>query len=225
MRIFDIPATPGVYGAPRRILVHGTCRVHDPFESLAASGRARKVWASNQVVSYSLANAVQATEWYLGLRPVDAQWLDLMVDDPSKFLAPEPAHRSLLQSVDVCVFEVSDLNQISLGSASLQTQVFTKNFISRYGGAILPWYRLFAAGSAVPEEVIEAVRARLRVPSEEWEHVRTVLREARHEGVDVPDARRSMQRLATLIRADWLFLPHIVVPNVTGTLMAGRRRL
>lgn len=72
MRVFDVPAGVGPNDRPVRIVVHGTCRVHDPFEAMAAAGRIVKIWANYAAVSHTFGEARQMLAHCLGHSPIPA---------------------------------------------------------------------------------------------------------------------------------------------------------
>src|SRR5690348_13207406 len=100
MRVFDVPASSWTGDRPMRIVVHGTCRVHDPFEALAASGWMVKVWANNLAVSYTLGEARQMLAHCLGESPIPTPLLPFVFHDPANSSAPELAHRRIIETAD-----------------------------------------------------------------------------------------------------------------------------
>ncbi|MGD9883620.1 MAG: hypothetical protein AB7U95_26255, partial [Reyranella sp.] len=146
MRVFDVPK--GWRGAtlPVRIAVHGSCRVHDPFEALASKGELIKVWANNYAVSYTLAEAHQMLRLSIGESEIPTYLLPFIFDDARNALTPSGWPRDVIKDVDVFVVEVSELRQVRYREFFFQIQVFMRNFVSKYGAALLPWYRAFSLG-------------------------------------------------------------------------------
>lgn len=226
MRVFDVPAGGGANDRPMRIAVHGTCRVHDPFEALAMTGRAVKVWANNNAVSYTFAEARQMLAHCLGDSPIPTPLQPFIFPDAEGASPPEPAHRRIIEGVDAYLFEVCELRQIRYRDTYFQIQSFTKNFISRHGSAVLPWYRVFSQGKAVGDEVVADVMSKLsHLSREEQELTESILRETRIEPSDAASGIRIVSELAGEKRSRWTFVPHFMVPGVSGTMMDDRQKV
>jgi len=226
MRVFDVPAGNGPNDRPMRIAVHGTCRVHDPFEALAAAGRAVKVWASNNAVSYTFGEARQMLAHCLGASPIPAPLQPFVFQDPEGALPPAPARRRIIESVEAYLFEVCEWRQIRYRDAYFQIQSFTKNFISRHGSAVLPWYRVFSLGQAVSDELVADVMAKLsHLSDEERELTESILRETRIEPTDVTSGVRIISEMAGEKPWQWTLVPHFMVPGLSGTMMNDRQKV
>jgi hypothetical protein len=226
MRVFDVPKGYAGIGRQLRVAVHGSCRVHDPFEALAAAGKLMKVWANHLAVSYTFGEACQALQWNLGERAIPAELLPFIVDDPTRLPAIEPQQRRVLESVDVFIVEISELRQIRYRDFFFQIQVFMRNFVSRHGAALLPWYRLFSTGRPATKDVIQEALGRLaHLDAEERAFVESILVETQLAAIDPESAKRAIATLAATCDARWLFVSHFVVPGMSGTLMLDRAKL
>lgn len=225
MRVFDVPAGGGPNDRPMRIAVHGTCRVHEPFEALATTGRAVKVWANNEAVSYTFGEARQMLAHCLGQSPIPAPLQPFVFEKPAIAPPPEPAHRRIIESVDAYLLEVCTLRQIRYRNTYFLYLAFTKNFVSRHQSAVLPWYRVLSRGHAASDEVVADAMAKLRhLPREEQELTESILREARIEPSDVTSGARIVSELAGEERWRWTFVPHFMVPGLSGTMMDDRQK-
>jgi len=223
MRIFDVPAGSSPNDRPMRIAVHGTCRVHDPFEALAATGRAVKVWANYEAVSYTFGEARQMLAHCLGHSLIPASLQPFVFEAPANAPPPEQSHRRAIESVDAFLLEVCALRQIRYRDTYFQIQSFTKNFLSRHGNAILPWYRFFSRREPVAEDVIAQAMAQLsHLPTEEWELTESVLREVQIELSDVASGGGIVSEFAGDSPWRWTLVPHILVPGISSTMMDDR---
>ena len=226
MRIFDVPA--GYHGArePLRVAVHGSCRVHDPFEALAAGGTITKVWANNFATSYTLGEAHQMLQHFLGNMPICNSVMPFVFDEPDKVPPWTQAQRRILEGVDAFIIEVSELRQVRYRNAYFQHQVFIRNFVSRYGSALLQWYGPFSIGAAVSDELVHKTLSEIPgLAKDERTLIESILREARLEPVDVEAAKLAIDRINCKPTAQWTFVSHFVVPGLSGTLMQDRIRL
>jgi hypothetical protein len=200
--------------------------VHDPFEALGAAGKLAKVWANHLAVSYTFGEACQALQWNLGERTIPAELLSFIFDDPTQLPAIEPQQRRVLESVDVFIIEISELRQIRYRDFFFQIQVFMRNFISKHGAALLPWYRLFSTGQPVTKDVVQdALRRLVHLDAEKRAFVESILVETHLAPIDPESAKRAISTLAATCDARWLFVSHFVVPGMSGTLMLDRTKL
>lgn len=226
MRVFDVPKGYAGIGRQLRVAVHGSCRVHDPFEALAAAGKLAKVWANHLAVSYTFGEACQALQWNLGERAIPAELLPFIFDDPTRLPAIEAQNRRVIESVDVFIVEISELRQIRYRDFFFQIQVFMRNFVSRHGAALLPWYRLFSTGQPVTKDVVQEALGRLaHLDVEERAFVESILVETQLAAIDLESAKRAIASLAAICDAKWLFVSHFVVSGTSGTLMLDRTKL
>lgn len=226
MRIFDIPV--GYRGASRpvRVAVHGSCRVHDPFEALAGAGTISKVWANYLATSYTLGEAHQMLQHFLGNIAICDSVMPFVVDEPDKMPPWTQTQRRVLQSVDAFIIEVSELRQVRYREAYFQLQVFIRNFVSKYGPALLPWYRAFSIGASVGDDLIQKTLSDIPdLENNERNLIESILREARLEPIDVGTAKLAIEKLNFKPAAEWTFVSHFVVPGLSGTLMQDRIRL
>ena len=223
MQVFDVPAGGGPNDRPTRIVVHGTCRVHDPFEALAKAGRVVKVWANYEAVSYTFGEARQMLAHYVGNSPIPAPLQPFVFEYPANAPPPEPSHRRIIESADVYLFEVCELRQIRYKDAYFQIQSFTRNFISRHGKVVLPWYHIFSRRQPVSEELVAETMSKLsHLSSEEQDLTASILRETRIEPSDVGSAASIVSELAGKSRWRWTFVPHFLVPGISSTMMNDR---
>lgn len=227
MRIFDVPkgwrgATP-----PLRIAVHGSCRVHDPFEELASNGELIKVWANNYAVSYTLAEAHQMLCFSIGESEIPTHLLPFIFDDARNAFTPNGWPRDVIKDVDVFVVEASELRQVRYREFFFQIQVFMRNFVSKYGAALLPWYRAFSLGQPISEEIVSDALAGLpsSVCREDRAVIESVLREVRLEEVSLGTTKQLIEKLKANAVDKWIFVSHFQVPGLSGTLMADRGKL
>lgn len=226
MRVFDVPKGYAGIGRQLRVAVHGSCRVHDPFEALAAAGKLTKVWANHLAVSYTFGEACQALQWSLGERAIPAELLPFIFDDPARLPAIEPQQLRVLESVDVFIAEISELRQIRYRDFFFQIQVFMRNFVSRHGTALLPWYRLFSTGQPATRDVVQEALCHLaHLDAEERSFVESIMVETQLAAIDPESAKRAIATLAATCDARWLFVSHFVVPGMSGTLMLDRSKL
>lgn len=224
MRVFDVPAGVGPNDRPVRIVVHGTCRVHDPFEAMAAAGRIVKIWANYAAVSHTFGEARQMLAHCLGHSPIPAALQPFVFDTPANAPPPEPVHRRIIESADAYLFEISGPRQIRYGNAYFQIQAFNKNFIFRHGNALLPWYRLFAQRKPASEAVVADTMSKLsHLSSDEQEVTAGILREAQLESTAVPSGTDIVSELAGDSPWRWTFVPNFLIPGVSNTMMAERK--
>jgi hypothetical protein len=162
----------------------------------------------------------------LGNRKIPDSTQPFVFDDPSKIPPWMPAQRRVLQSVDAFIFEVSELRHVRYRDSYFQIQVFMRNFVSKYGATLLPWYREFSVGRPVSDEIVHQALSRLpKLPSDQLKLTESILREARLEEIDVEAAKQFIRSLVATARGHWTFVSHFLVPNLGGTLMQDRAKL
>ena len=227
MRIFDIPRSWVSGAEPRRVAVHGSCRVHDPFESLANNGQIIKVWANNYAVSYTLAEARQMLRFSVGEKAIPSSLLPFIFDNPSNAFTIDAYSRDVIRNVDAFVVEVSELRQVRYREFFFQIQVFMRNFVLKYGSALLPWYRAFSLSKPISEEIICDALSALphAITQEEKSLVESILREVRLEEVSIETTAQLIRQLRANGVKHWIFVSHFQVPGLAGTLMEDRGKL
>lgn len=226
MRVFDVPGRYIGCGRQLRVAVHGSCRVHDPFESLALSGEFVKVWAIDAFVSYTLSEACQVLQYVLEGKELPARLLPFIIGNADKLAPWEPAHKRILEGVDAFIVEVSELREIRFRQCFFQMQEFVRNFVTEYGPALTPWFAAFSTEKFISEELVsEALLSLPDVPTAEYEFVETILRETRLERIDVDAMVDGIKRINANLDTRCLFVSHFTVPKLTGTIMEDRRNL
>lgn len=226
MRIFDVPRGYEGMDRPLRIAVHGSCRVYDPFEALAAAGELIKVWANDLSVSYTFGEARQMLQHSLEGRTIPARLLPFIFDEPDKVAPWQPSHRRILEGVDAFIVEVSELRQVRYREFFFQIQIFLRSFVSKYSTALLPWFRAFSTGQPISEESIQKALLDIGdITSEEREFIESILRETRLEAIDLESAKSGISKMIIGVDARRMFVPHFTVPGLAGALMQDRATL
>lgn len=225
MRIFDVPKGYCGIERPLRVGVHGTCRVHDPFEALAAAGNLITAWANDPSVSHTLGETRQALRHSLGIEVVPDSLLPFVFDEPDGLPRWEPKHRRTLESVDAFVIEVSELRQVRYRTFFFQIQAFVRNFVSRHGTSLLPWFTAFSSGKSIPEELVQQTLSNLSRDEGDRRQIESILREAQLETLTAETARQAIDDMRRGFAARWLLVSHFSVPGDTGQLMRDRRQL
>lgn len=226
MRIYDIPKGFVGLEAQLRICIHGSCRVYDPFEALAADGKLIKACANDAFVSYTLGEAQQTFRYCLGEEEFPPDLAPFFIDEPTRLGPWQPVYRRTLNDVDAFIVEVSELRELSYRGICFQIQVFLRNFVAKYGAALVPWFGALSTGKHISEELVQEALARLPdISADEHERVRSILSEARLETVDVAAIANGIDRIRFNPAARWLFVSHFTVPGMPGALMDDRRSL
>lgn len=211
-----------------RVAVHGSCRVHDPFETLADAGQAMRVLGYYVAVSHTLGEIEQAFGYFRGEGRIPEPLLKFVFSDPAQIPSPEPRDRRILDGVDAVVVEVSELRQVRFRDTFFQINVFMNNFVSRFGAILLPWYRAFSTGRPISEAMVEEALSGLEqngVAEDRLALFGAVMRETQLESVTLDSAIASIKAMTDGSPAHWLFVSHFVVPGLGGNLMADRARL
>lgn len=223
MRVFDVPAGVGANDRAIRIVVHGTCRVHDPFEALASKGRIIKIWANNEAVSHTFGEARQMLAHCLGDSTIPVPLQRFVFNNPANAPPPDPSHRRVIEGADAYLVEVCERREIRYRDTTLQIKAFLTNFVSRHGNAVLPWYRALSRSESVREDLVADAMSKLaHLSSEEQELTASILREARLEPVEIRAATEIASELVGEAPWRWTFVPHFVIPGVSGAQMNDR---
>ena len=65
--------------------------------------------------------------------------------------------RRVVESVDFFIVEVSGLDQYRFRDFFFNAVCFVKEFVSKYGAPILPWYQQFSRHEEISEDLVETV--------------------------------------------------------------------
>lgn len=223
--MFDLVGGTCGQRAGTRVAVIGSCRVHDPFETLANTGRAVRVWANPSSATHSFGEARQIVRYTRGEIDIPESLR------PFIFHPPEPPARSatekcVLETVDAVFLEVSELRQISHGQYFFQANFFYREFVSKYGAPLLPWYRAFSLDQPIGDDLIaEALGKLADRTAEERAIIESVLR---HTKLRIPDVEAAAAMLDDIVfdrSKQWVLASHFLVPGLTGTQMNDRARL
>jgi hypothetical protein len=226
MRIFDLPRDRSPTGRPHRIVVTGSCRVHDPFEDLAAKGHLMKVWANYAAAPHSFGEAEQMLRYTLQSQDIEDALVPFVFPQPHSLRPRAPSEPRLLESADAFVVEISDLRQIRYGETYFQTNAFWRTFNARFSTETLPWYRALAQGHPAPDDVVKAiVEAHANRPAEERSFLESLLRHTVIERIDAACAATLIERICFNKDAKWLFVSHFMVPGMAGSQMVEREQL
>lgn len=225
MRVFDLVGGAGGQRAGTRIAVIGSCRVHDPFETLADKGRAVRVWANASSATHTFGEARQIVRYTRG---------EIDIPEPLRpfiFHPPEPPPRSatekrILETVDAVFVEVSELRQISHDPYYFQANFFYRDFVSKYGGPLLPWYRAFSLGQQIGDDIVAAALEKLADRGvDERAMIERVLRHTRLTSPDPQSAAAMLDDIVFDRSKQWTLVSHFVVPGLAGTQMRDRAQL
>jgi hypothetical protein len=224
MRVYDIYKNITPSGKPTRIAVVGSCRVTDPFEDLVRFGHAAAV-ARITAATHTLGETSQLIEWSRCLRDLPAAFAPMIFD--TQVLPERPSTTvSALNSAEVVLMELSGLTQVRCGDVCFQLTYFFRQFVSRYGAALMPWYRVLSSGAVLSDELIDTTLSALsNLPRDEFETAQTIVRGTSLETWDV---QRVAQGLATLGLPDDSALgivTHFAVPGIKGGGMDDRHTL
>jgi hypothetical protein len=221
MRLFDIRRGL-LFGEPLRVAVIGTCRVMDPFEDLVASGKATRLTGVNAAVN-TVGEARQLLRWTLGLTEIPTAFSPMVFDQPT---VPQrtAAFARALNSADVLLVEISDNKQVRCGAYFLQLTYFFRQFVSRYGAALSPWYRVFSSGGVVSGELIDSTLASLStLPENEYLQVEDIVRNARLEAWNEEQISTELAAIESPPGCPLGVVTHFLVPDSKGSGMEDRR--
>ncbi|MGE5269357.1 MAG: hypothetical protein ACM3JG_06750 [Thiohalocapsa sp.] len=229
MRVFDLIDRAGATGNAARIAAIGSCRIDDPFEALAESGRAHRVWANINATTHTLGEARQMIDFVRGDRDIAAA-LQPFVFGPEPPPPPLPPVRRLLDGVDAIFVEVCNPWEVQHPPYYFQMDHFFTQFVSQHGGPLRRWYRRFLQGEAGDEgEIAQALDQLARLPVEERAVAEAVLRTTCLRRLDREAAAagvaETMFKAGFEARKTWVFVSHFVVPGIDGTQMADRAEL
>lgn len=224
MRVYDIYKTISPSGKATRIAIVGSCRVTDPFEDLVRRGHAAAV-ASVSAAALTLGEIAQIMEWSCRLRNIPAAFAPVIFDKP-EMPKLSLAEVTALTSVEVVIIEISGLTQFRCGDLCLQQNYFYRQFVSRYGAALMPWYRVLSTGVTPSEELIDSTLAALStLPPDEFETAQTIVRGTSIETWDLSRLQQGLAELALPAGAALGIVTHFVVPGLKGSGMDERHKL
>ena len=225
MRVFDLVGDANGQRAGTRIAVIGSCRVHEPFETLANNGRAVRVWANASSATHTFGEAQQIVRYTRGEIDVP-EALRPYIFFPWELPPRSATERRILETVDSVFVEVSELRQISYDPYFFQANFFYREFVSKYGGPLLPWYRAFSLGQPIGDDLVaEAMEKLADRSADERATIEKVLRSTRIESPDVEAAVAMLDDIMFDRTKHWTLVSHFVVPGMGGTQMKDRVQL
>ncbi|MBY0320964.1 MAG: hypothetical protein K2X72_19740 [Reyranella sp.] len=223
--MFDLVGDAHGQRGGTRIAVIGSCRVHEPFETLANLGRAVRVWANASSATHTFSEARQIIRYTRGEFDIPEALRPFIFFPPQ--LPPRTAtDKRILETADVVFVEVSELWQISHEPYSFQVNFFYKEFVSKYGGPLLPWYRAFSLRQPIGDDIINDALGKLADRgADELALIERVLRQTRLNSPDVDTATTILDDIMFDRTKKWVFVSHFVVPGLAGTQMKDRAQL
>ncbi len=225
MRVFDLVGN--IYGqrAGTRVAVIGTCRILSPFEQLMEVGRATRVWLNHDCATDTFGEALQAIRYTRGEIDIPDAFRPLVFSLPNAHVRSDVDRRAL-ESVDAVFVEISDLRHISHDPFYFQANSFYREFVSKYGAPLLPWYRAFSLGLPITEELVATAMEKLADRSAgELVEIEKVLRHTTVKTTDVSSALDLLDKIVFDRAKRWILVSHFSVPGMGGTQMADRSRL
>ena len=224
MRVYDVHKTASASGKATRIAILGSCRVTDPFEDLVRSGHAAGV-ASISAAALTLGEVAQILGWGRRLRNIPSAFSSLIFDTPALPMF-SMADLAALNSVETVLVEISALTQFRCGDLCLQQNYFARHFMSRYGTALMPWYRVLSMGGTPSDELIESTLAALsKLPPDEFETVQTIVCGTVLDTWDVSRLQKGLAELALPTGAALGIVTHFIVPGLKGSGIDERHKL
>jgi hypothetical protein len=208
-----------------RVAAIGSCRVTDPLEKLVEVGRAVRLWANVSYTPHTLREAQQAIRFARGEVDIPARFRPFIFHPPEQAEA-HPDDRRLLETVDAFLVEACDRFHLRHGSHYFQVNHFIIGFVSKYGAALLPWYRALSLGRPITDAIVASALEELADRSAgERAFIETVLRHTRLEPIDVAGATAALGDVVFDRRKKWVVVSHFAVPGMSGTQMKDRRAL
>lgn len=226
MRVFDVVDGVRRQHAGRRVAVIGSCRVLDPFECLADKGRAVRVWANDHSATHTFGEARQIIKITLDEMDIPQPLRPLVFHSPETLPVRTAADKRILESVDVVIVEISERREFFHDPYYFQANLFYREFVSKYGAPLLPWYRAFSSGEPIGEELIEtALEQFSALEVNEQRLVERVLRQTRMKLSDLDAALAMFNDIMFNREKRWILVSHFVVPGLGGTQMKDRTEL
>lgn len=201
----------------------GSCRVNDPFEVLAESGRAVRVWANIQSAPHTFGEVRQIVKFTLGEFEIPREFQPFVFHPSEPEPVRTPAVKRILETVDTVFIEVCELRELRHDPYYFQVNHFYREFVSKYGAALLPWYRAFSLGEAITEELVAGALEKLsdRGP-EERKFIEAVLRKTQLKPTTVEAALEAFKDIRFDDAKQWVLVSHFLVPGLGGTQMKDR---
>ena len=225
MRVFDLVGGTHGQQSGTRVGVIGSCRVHDPFETLADAGRAVRVWANPSSATHTFGEALQITRFTRGECDIP-QVLRPLIFHPPEIAERTPVDKRILDSVDAVFVEISELRHISCESYYFQGNFFYREFVSKYGGPLLPWYRAFSLGQPIRDEIVlEAMQKLADRSADERVMIEKILRGTQLKIPDVDTVAAMLDGIMFDRTKRWILVSHFIVPELGGTQMKDRAKL
>ena len=229
-----LPGVPDVHildlldprgGGSKRVAVIGTCRVHDPITAIVRRGDALSLWVNSGVNTHSLGEARQLLDLTAGRLDLPSFLNPLIYVEPDAVPPREGTEKSLLETVDRFIVEMSGAHEIRFRQYFLNGNAFSAHFLAKNGAALLPWYRLVSQGEAASEKVIQDTLGRMNcIDDDERRDVEALLREIRYEEITAATTVAGMRRLTEGHAEKFLFVSHFLVPGASSDAMVDRRR-
>lgn len=221
MRIYDLVGQPHDRRTGKRLAVIGTCRVHGPFDLLVESGRARRVWVNEQLMTHTFGEAIQSIRYVLGENEIPTHLRSFIFEPPDDQPRTD-LDREIFNSVDSVVVEIPERRHIVFGSWYFNINHFHRSFVSPHAAAMLPWYRAFAGLRVTDEIVATTMQALPPLSAAEREKTEALLRQTKVEYMSEADFDTALDELTSDQRKQWIVVSPFLVPGLAGSLMEDR---
>lgn len=203
----------------------GTCRVHNPFLSLALLGSARKLRRDFNTFTHSGDEALQHIRYTRG---------ELDIPDalaPYIFGTPESPERTtagmeVARDLDMLVVEICTLSRIRYRDYSFQPNFFARYFVGKGQQSLLPWWR--RASRNLPgarEQAEELIRQRRDEGDPFSELDEDILRNLSCAQLDQDGCRAEMRRVAEEMDLPVVFVPHFTIARTNRPRLQEREQL
>lgn len=210
MRIVELDKIRNQSGAPLRLGVIGSCRVHHPVQALVRAGLARLVALPLTTYTHTPHEAAQYLRHSLGAQPIPTAFQTYILGE-GKVSRVCSELVELVKRVDAFVVEICSASRIRCGAYDFQANYFIRNFVRKGGSSHLKWWREVSARSLDRSESIAAAlesRDVYRASDEE------ILRATTFSTLDFSEFVDAMDMLIGQLSAEWLFVSHINVSQV-----------
>jgi hypothetical protein len=197
--------------------------VNDPFEMLAETGRALRIWANVQSAPLTFGEARQIVKFTLGSLDIPQEFQRFVFHPPEPEPFRTPRDKRILETVDTVFVEISERQELIHDRYCFQINYFFREFVSKYGGPLLPWYRALSLKEPITEDLVMGALEKLRDRDpEELKFIEMVLCRTRLSAIDVETATQTFEDIRYGRPKQWVLVSHFVVPGLGGTQMKDR---
>ncbi len=214
-------------GRPAIVAVMGSCRLYEPFIT-AVRGYGLKLLVQEYTpFTYSAGEACQYLEFCQGKRRIPEPYWPYVFSD-KRVNGPSLAVQAALARADLCVAEVSTLDQLTAGGYYFNWNEVGLSFIRGQGEPYFRWWREVSDRTlrkASAETVERVVRARAAKQQDTSAEMLKFLTEMRFDTLDHTTLQAFLRRLTFGTSRKWIIASHFNIASTGPEIMPDRQAL